>query len=130
MRHAATSWAPPTARQEGLLGPNWARGWVIEDNDIHDSKCSGISIGKEGSTGENEFTKYHRKPGYQYQMEAVFRARNIGWSRERVGSHVIRGNVIHDCGQNGIVGHLGCVFSEIYGNEIYNIAVKHVFYVN
>ena len=128
MMHAATSWAPPTAMQEGLLGPNWARGWVIEDNDIHDSKCSGISIGKEGSTGENEFTKYHRKPGYQYQMEAVFRARNIGWARERVGSHVIRGNVIHDCGQNGIVGHLGCVFSEIYGNEIYNIAVKHEFY--
>ncbi len=128
MMHAATSWAPPTAMQEGLLGPNWARGWVIEDNDIHDSKCSGISIGKEGSTGENEFTKYHRKPGYQYQMEAVFRARNIGWARERVGSHVIRGNVIHDCGQNGIVGHLGCVFSEIYGNEIYNIAVKQEFY--
>lgn len=128
MMHAAASWAPPTAMQEGLLGPNWSKGWIIEDNDIHDSKCSGISIGKEGSTGDNEFTKYHRKPGYQYQMEAVFRARNIGWGKERIGSHIIRGNVIHDCGQNGIVGHLGCVFSEIYGNEIYNIAVKHEFY--
>lgn len=64
MMHAATSWAPPTAMQEGLLGQNWAKGWIIEDNDIHDSKCSGISIGKEGSTGDNEFTKYHRKPGY------------------------------------------------------------------
>ena len=40
----------------------------------------------------------------------------------------MRNNVIHDCGQNGIVGHLGCVFSDIYGNEIYNIAVKHEFY--
>ena len=65
MMHAAASWAPPTAMQEGLLGPNWSKGWIIEDNDIHDSKCSGISIGKEGSTGDNEFTKYHRKPGYQ-----------------------------------------------------------------
>ena len=128
MMHAATSWAPPTAMQEGLLGANWSKGWIIEDNIIHDSKCSGISIGKEGSTGDNDFTKYRRKPGYQYQMEAVFRARNIGWSRERTGSHVIRNNTIYDCGQNGIVGHLGCVFSEIYGNEIYNIAVKHEFY--
>lgn len=128
MMHAATSWAPPTAMQEGLLGTNWSKGWVIENNVIHDAKCSGISIGKEGSTGDNDFTRYCRKPGYQYQMEAVFKARNIGWSRERIGSHVIRNNVIYDCGQNGIVGHLGCVFSEIYGNEIYNIAVKHEFY--
>lgn len=128
MMHAATSWAPPTAMQEGLIGTNWSKGWMIENNRIHDAKCSAISIGKEGSTGDNEFTKYHRKPGYQYQMEAVFKARNIGWSRERVGSHIIRNNVIYDCGQNGIVGHLGCVFSEIYGNEIYNIAVKHEFF--
>lgn len=128
MMHAATSWAPPTAMQEGLLGVNWSKGWVIENNVIHDSKCSGISIGKEGSTGDNDFTKYHIKPGYQHQMEAVFKARNIGWGKERIGSHVIRNNVIYDCGQNGIVGHLGCVFSEIYGNEIYNIAVKHEFY--
>ena len=61
-------------------------------------------------------------------MEAVFKARHIGWSRESIGSHIVRNNVIHDCGQNGIVGHLGCVFSEICGNEIYNIAVKHEFY--
>ncbi|MCM1064937.1 MAG: hypothetical protein NC420_10800 [Eubacterium sp.] len=128
MMHAATSWAPPTAMQEGLIGANWSKGWIIENNVIHDSKCSGISIGKEASTGDNDFTKYHRKPGYQYQMEAVFKARNIGWGRERIGSHVIRDNVIYDCGQNGIVGHLGCIFSEIYGNEIYNIAVKHEFY--
>ncbi|MCM1261378.1 MAG: right-handed parallel beta-helix repeat-containing protein [Butyrivibrio sp.] len=128
MMHAATSWAPPTSMQEGLLGVNWSKGWVIENNIIHDSKCSGISIGKEGSTGDNDFTKYRRKPGYQYQMEAVFKARNIGWGKERIGSHVIRNNVIYNCGQNGIVGHLGCVFSDIYGNEIYNIAVKHEFY--
>lgn len=36
--------------------------------------------------------------------------------------------VVYDCGQNGIVGHMGCVFSEIYGNHIYNIAVKHEFF--
>lgn len=35
---------------------------------------------------------------------------------------------IDDCGQNGIVGHMGCVFSEVYGNEIYNIAQKGEWY--
>lgn len=128
MMHAATSWAPPTAMQEGLIGANWSKGWIIENNIIHDSKCSGISIGKEDGTGNNDFTRFHRKPGYQYQMEAVFKARQIGWSREKIGSHIIRNNIIYDCGQNGIVGHMGCVFSEIYDNEIYNIAVKHEFY--
>jgi len=43
---AATPWAPPTADQPGLIGPNWAKGWLIEDNVIHDAKCVAISIGK------------------------------------------------------------------------------------
>lgn len=128
MAHAATGWAPPTADQPGLIGPNWSKGWMIEDNVFHDAKCSAVSLGKEASTGNGAHSKWHRKPGYQYQMEAVFRAGHIGWSKERIGSHVVRNNRIYDCGQNGIVGHMGCIFSEIYGNEIYNIAVKHEFY--
>ena len=128
MAHAATVWAPPTDDQPGILGPNWSKGWLIENNIIHDSKCSAISLGKEASTGNGAHSKWHRKPGYQYQMEAVFRGRQTGWSKERIGSHIVRNNRIYDCGQNGIVGHMGCVFSEIYGNEIYNIAVKHEFY--
>ena len=128
MAQAACPWTPPTADQPGLLGTHWSRGWVIENNIIHDAKCSGISIGKEASTGDNLCSKGHRKPGYQYQMEAVFRALQIGWSKETIGSHVIRNNVIYDCGQNGIVGHMGCVFGRITGNHIYNIAVKHEFF--
>lgn len=129
MAHAATMWAPPTANQQGLLGPNWSKGWIIENNHIHDSKCCGISLGKECTTGDNDYTKYGRKPGYQYQMEAVFRAiKQQGWSKERVGSHIVRNNMIHDCGQAGIVGHMGCAFSDIYNNEIYNISVKREFY--
>ena len=122
---AATQWAPPTGDQPGLIGPHWAKGWVIENCDIHDSKCSAVSLGKEISTGHNECTRYHRKPGYHYQMEVVFRALESGWSKEKIGGHVVRFNKIHDNGQNGIVGHLGCIFSEIYGNEIWNTAVKH-----
>lgn len=128
MAQAACPWTPPTADQPGLLGANWSRGWIIENNIIHDAKCSGISLGKEASTGHNLSIRRRQKPGYQYQMEAVFRALQIGWSKEKIGSHIVRNNVIYDCGQNGVVGHMGCVFSEIYGNEIYNINVKHEFF--
>ncbi|WP_226037466.1 right-handed parallel beta-helix repeat-containing protein [Aquibacillus saliphilus] len=128
MAQAATPWTPPTADQPGLLGPHWSKGWIIEDNVIHDSKCSGISIGKEASTGNNYRTIRKDKPGYQYQLESVFSARKVGWSKEKIGSHIIRNNTIYDCGQNGIVGHLGCVFSEIYTNHIYNIGLKREFY--
>lgn len=128
MGQAACPWTPPTADQPGLLGVNWSKGWIIENNIIHDAKCSGISIGKEASTGHNLCTRRHQKPGYQYQMEAVFRALQSGWSKEKIGSHIIRNNEIYNCGQNGIVGHMGCVFSEIYHNHIYNIAVKHEYF--
>ncbi|WOC32940.1 MULTISPECIES: right-handed parallel beta-helix repeat-containing protein [Caproicibacterium] len=128
MAQAACPWTPPTADQPGLLGTHWSKGWIIEQNVIHDAKCSGISIGKEASTGHNLCTRTHRKPGYQYQMEAVFRARQTGWSKETIGSHIIRNNEIYDCGQNGIVGHMGCVFSKIYHNHIHDIAVKHEFF--
>ncbi len=128
LAQAACPWTPPTADQPGLIGPNWAKGWVIEDNIIHDAKCSAISIGKEASTGHNYATARGDKPGYQYQLESVFAARHIGWDSEHIGSHVIRRNTIYDCGQNAVVGHLGCVFSTIEDNHIYRIAVKREFY--
>lgn len=128
MAQAATPWTPPTADQPGMLGTHWSKGWIIEENVLHDAKCSAVSIGKEYSTGDNECTRYRKKPGYQYQMEAVFKAVHRGWDRETIGSHIIRNNRIYDCGQNGIVGHLGCIFSRISGNEIYNIGVKHEFF--
>lgn len=128
LAQAATPWAPPTADQPGLIGPNWAKGWIIEDNVIHDAKCSAVSLGKEASTGDNFATHRGDKPGYQYQLESVFAARHIGWDAEHVGSHVVRRNTIFDCGQNGVVGHLGCVFSTIEDNHIYGIALKREFY--
>lgn len=128
LAQAACPWTPPTADQPGLIGANWAKGWIIEDNAIHDAKCSAISLGKEASTGHNYASTRGDKPGYQYQLESVFAARQIGWDREHVGSHIVRRNTIFDCGQNGIVGHLGCVFSTIEDNHIYNIAVKREFY--
>ena len=65
MAQAATDWAPPTSAQYGMVGPNWALGWVIEDNVLHDAKFSAVSLGKEISTVDNEWTKNERRSGYQ-----------------------------------------------------------------
>ncbi|NHT17422.1 right-handed parallel beta-helix repeat-containing protein [Cellulomonas sp. IC4_254] len=127
LAQAATPWAPPTADQLGLVGPRWAKGWVIEDNLIRDSKCAGVSLGKDAASGDNESFVLGDKPGYQYQLEAVFTALHQGWEREHVGSHVVRRNEIRDCGQNGVVGHLGCAFSTIADNHIHHIGTKHEF---
>lgn len=42
-------------------------------------------------------------------------------SKETVGSHIVRRCHIHDCGQAGIVGRMGCVFSIIEDNHIHHI---------
>ncbi|WP_282147655.1 DUF1565 domain-containing protein [Algibacter lectus] len=127
MAHAATQWAPPTAEQQGLIGPNWSKGWVIENNLITDSKCAGIVIGKERGSGQNAWRRDKKKHGTQREREVVFKALQMGWSKETIGSHVIRNNTIKDCEQGGIIGHLGCVFSEISNNHIYNINMKKQF---
>ena len=128
MAHAATPWAPPTAEQFGLIGTHWSKGWIIEDNVIHDVRCSAISIGKEVSTGENLYTRYRRKAGTYYQFEAMLAGRRMGWEKGNIGSHIIRNNVIYNCGQCGIVGHMGCAFSEIYDNHIYNVGMHDEFW--
>lgn len=128
MCHAATQWAPPTAEQEGLIGPNWSKGWIIEDNKIHDSKCSAVALGKEYRSGDNYKSIRADKPGFIYQLESVFTARNQGWDKETIGSHIVRNNEIYDCGENAVVGHLGSAFCEIYNNHIYRIAIKREFY--
>lgn len=127
LTQAATQWAPPTAEQQGLMGPHWSKGWIIEDNEISHSKCSGISLGKEKETGHNEWSELGFKHGTQREREVIFRALRKGWSKENIGSHIIRNNSIHDCEQTGICGHLGAIFSTIEGNHIYNIHVKRLF---
>lgn len=127
MDQAATQWAAPTAEQIGLIGTHWSRGWVIEDNIISNSKAVGISLGKDRSTGQNVWMNNPQKDGATHYNEVIFRALEIGWGKEKIGSHVVRNNVIHDCGQAGIVGSLGAVFSQIYDNHIYDIWTKRIF---
>ena len=127
MKQAATQWAPPTALQEGLIGPHWSKGWIIENNIISDSKNSGISLGKEEASGQNLWTKLFTKMGHQREQEVIFKAVNNGWNKDNIGSHIVRNNRIFNCGQGGIIGHLGCAFSLIENNHIYNIRHKREF---
>lgn len=128
MCHAATQWAPPTAEQIGLLGTHWSKGWVIQDNIIHDSRCVGITLGKDRTTGHNVWINNNKcKSGATTYNEVVFKALQSGWSKELVGSHLVRGNTIYNCEQAGIVGSLGAIFSTIQNNHIYDIWTKRLF---
>lgn len=125
VKQAATQWAPPTAYQEGMVGPHWAKGWIIEDCEISDSKCSGISLGKYRQEGnDNKWLHQKYKDGTQTERECICQAQREGWTKENIGSHIIRRCNIHDCGQTGIVGHLGGVFSIIEDNHIHHINNK------
>ncbi|GAB4132399.1 MAG: hypothetical protein Kow0040_13060 [Thermogutta sp.] len=127
MSQAATQWAAPTAEQVGLIGTFWSKGWIIEDNVISHSKCTAITLGKDRASGHNAWLAEPEKPGHVVYNEVVVRAIQNGWSKERIGSHIVRNNVIHDCEQAGICGSMGCAFSEVSGNHIYNIWVKRQF---
>lgn len=125
VRAAATQWAPPTAYQEGMIGPHWSKGWIIEDCEVYESKCSGISLGKYlQPNNDNKWLKWKYKDGTQTERDCICQAQREGWTKEFVGSHIIRRCHIHDCGQTGIVGHLGGVFSIIEDNHIHNINNK------
>ena len=122
MEHAATPWAPPTAEQIGLIGTHWSKGWVIENNTIRYSVCAGITLGKHGDEFDN--TSSNTAGGY---VETIKRGLAAGWSKENIGSHIVRNNHISHCEQAGIVGSLGAAFCTITGNEIHDIHVRGLF---
>lgn len=127
MAQAATQWAAPTAEQIGLIGTNWSKGWIIEHNVISDSKCAGVTLGKDRATGHNVWSADRTRSGDIHYNEVIDRALAAGWSRETIGGHVVRHNVIFDCGQAGICGSLGAIFSEITDNHIRDIWSKRQF---
>ena len=119
---AATTWAPPAAYQDGMIGPHWSKGWIIEDCEISNSKCSGISLGKYyDEENDHYFTAKKVKSPTQMERDAVCRGQYHGWTKETVGSHIVRRCHIHHCEQTGIVGRMGCVFSLIEDNHIHHI---------
>lgn len=119
---AATTWAPPAAFQDGMIGPHWSKGWIIENCEIYGSKCVGISLGKYlDEQNEMYFTRKHLKSPTQMERDAVCRGQYHGWTKENIGSHIIRHCDIHHCEQAGIVGRMGAVFSLIEDNHIHHI---------
>ena len=122
--NAATPWAPPTAEQIGLIGTHWSKGWIIENNTIRHSKCSGVSLGKYGDEYDN--TSANLAEGY---VKTIERAHSyvIPWTKENIGHHIVRNNEISHCEQAGIVGSLGCAYSTVEGNDIHDIHVRRLF---
>jgi len=124
---AATQWAAPTAEQIGMIATHWNKGWIIENNIISNSKCSGITLGKERSTGHNVWSADKSIDGSIHYIEVTFRALRNGWNKENIGSHIVRNNRIFNCEQTGICGSMGAAFSTIENNHIYNIWTKRQF---
>ncbi|MBE5836704.1 right-handed parallel beta-helix repeat-containing protein [Butyrivibrio sp.] len=124
---AATTWAPPAAYQDGMIGPHWSKGWIIEDCEIYGSKCCGISLGKYLDP-ENDmyFTKRHVKSPTQMERDAVCRGQYHGWLKENIGHHLIRRCHVHHCEQTGIVGRMGAVFSTIEDCEIHDVCTSQL----
>ena len=119
MHHAATPWSGAMSEQIGLIGTHWSKGWIIEDNVISHSMNTGITLGR-----------YELKdvamppitgPGFVKSIELAL---ENGWSKEKIGSHIIRNNHISHCEKNGIHGSLGGIFSTIAGNTICDIATQ------
>ncbi|MCR5281958.1 MAG: right-handed parallel beta-helix repeat-containing protein [Lachnospiraceae bacterium] len=119
---AATTWAPPAAYQDGMIGPHWSKGWIIEDCEVSNSRCCGISLGKYRDE-ENDMYFYTKRVKSPTQMErdAVCRGQYHGWLKEKIGGHLIRRCHVHHCEQTGIVGRMGGVFSTIEDCHIHHI---------
>jgi hypothetical protein len=124
---AATQWGAPTAEQIGMIATHWNKGWIIENNVISNSKCSGITLGKERSTGHNVWSADKSIDGSIHYIETTFKTLKHGWNKENIGSHIVRNNTIFDCEQTGICGSMGAAFSTIENNHIYNIWTKRQF---
>jgi hypothetical protein len=110
-----------------MIATHWNKGWIIENNVISDSKCSGITLGKERGTGHNVWSADKSIDGSIHYIEVTFRALRNGWNKDNIGSHVVRNNKIFNCEQTGICGSMGAAFSTIENNHIYNIWTKRQF---
>ena len=123
LQNAATNWAPPSSEQMGVIGTNWSKGWIIENNIVRYSKCSGIALGKYGDGTDNTNDAGEADP----YTACVKRALANGWNKATIGSHLVRNNDISHCEQTGIVGSMGAAFSTVTGNHIHEIHVRKLF---
>ncbi|MDH7461736.1 right-handed parallel beta-helix repeat-containing protein [Chitinophagaceae bacterium 26-R-25] len=118
LQNAAPNWAPPTIEQKAIIGTNWSKGWIIENNLIRHSACTGLSLGKYGDDWGNN------GPGYADWDRTIERALRNGWNKDSIGHHLVRNNEIRECDEVGIVGAFGGAYSIIENNHIHDIGVR------
>ncbi len=122
MQHAATPWSGAMSEQIGLIGTHWSKGWIIENNVISHSMNTGITLGRYDLADEHAVAlPPATAPGFVRSIELAL---ENGWSKQKIGSHVVRNNHISHCEKNGIHGSLGGIFSTIEGNTICDIAMR------
>jgi hypothetical protein len=127
MSQAATQWAPPSAEQVGIIGTHWSKGWIIRNCIIHDSKCSGITLGKDRKSGHNGWEP--GTSGADHYNRIVMKAlEGSGWSGDNIGGHLVSNNTIYNCEQTGMCGSLGAINSVVSGNHIHHIWTKRLFF--
>lgn len=119
--NAGTNWAAPTSGQQGLVTAYWCKGWIIENNEIYNSRCCGIALGKYSDQYDNT---RGTKTGYDGTIDKALK--EDGWTKEKIGGHIVRNNHIHHCGQTGIVGSLGCSFSRVESNDIHDCNMQGI----
>jgi hypothetical protein len=110
-----------------MVATHWNKGWIIENNVISNAKCSGITLGKERSTGHNVWLDDKSIDGSLHYIEVTFRTLRNGWNRDNTGSHIVRNNEIFSCEQTGICGSMGAAFSVVENNYIHDIWEKRQF---
>lgn len=125
---AATQWAAPTAEQIGAVGTHYSKGWIIQNNTVSESKCAGITLGKDRASGHNEWLKNFNREGHDIYNEVIQKAMSAGWNKANIGSHVVRNNTVFNCGQAGICGSLGAIYSVIDHNDVFNIYTNRRFW--
>jgi alpha-N-arabinofuranosidase len=120
LRHAATPWSAPTQKQMGLIGPHWSKGWIIEDNEISHSITVGVQL---GTTYLGDYTgNVHGNRNIMTEA-----SKSGAWSKDKVGSHIVRRNRISFCEASGINGNMGGAFSRIENNFISDIHMRRTF---
>ena len=64
-----------------MIAPHWSKGWIIEDCEIYESKCCGISLGKYlQKNNDNKWLHWKYKDGTQTERECICLAQAEGWS--------------------------------------------------
>ena len=73
---------------------------------IKNSRSNGITLGKERASGHNLECNDKRLDGTAHYIEVIFNTLRRGWSKDYVGSHIVRNNTISDCEQTGVCGSI------------------------